>query len=68
MNDMAYKRKYKKGERITSPNDLQVELDAGRWVFLFDRPKHPGWIMSMRIKSVHYFLKRGDLAFAIENP
>jgi hypothetical protein len=62
---MAYKRKYKKGKRIFSLSEIEAELANERYVFLWNQPKHPGWIFSMQLRTVLWLVDRGAFSFAI---
>ena len=61
------KRMYSKGSVIWSLDSLAEELDAGRWVFLRDRPIHHGFIMNMGYRTVQGFLRKGLIARAVRD-
>lgn len=61
-------RKYLKGDTITTIGDLTATLNWERYVFLWDKPKHPGWILSMQYRNILYLLGRSAFRFAIKNP
>ena len=57
--------KFQKGKAIKTMADLSKLLDAGEWVYQFDRPKHHGWLISMSYRTLAYFVKMGALFRAI---
>ena len=61
------KRKFRPGKPIRSIGDLTRRLQRGDWVYMFGRPKHPGWILSMQFNSILYMLNSGFLYAAIRN-
>jgi len=63
---MPRKTKYRKGELITNWGDLALQLQQNRWVYWGDRPKHPGWLRSMRFQVLDQAINRGDLSEAVD--
>ncbi len=61
---MSRIRKYAPGSPINTIARLSRELEDGRYVYLFDRPCHPGWIASMRYNTVMGFIRRGSFRVA----
>lgn len=60
---MAYKRKFKKGDKITSLD----ELASQKWIYVFDKITHNGWFMSWQFRMAQSFLQRGNLYYALPN-
>ena len=63
MGRMAYKRKFKKGDKITSLD----ELASQKWIYVFDKITHNGWFMSWQIRMAQRFLQSGNLYYALPN-
>ena len=57
---MAYKRKFKKGDIITSLD----ELASQKWIYVFNKITHNGWFMSWQFRMAKQFLERGVLYYA----
>lgn len=57
---MAYKRKYRKGEKITSLDELVKQ----EFVYFFDRINHIGWVKSWQINLALRYIERGCLYYA----
>jgi len=59
---MSYKRKYRKGERITSLDEL-VKQD---FIYWRDKVVHQGWFMSWQLRMVHRCVgEKGVIYYAI---
>ncbi len=58
------KRKYKPGRVIKSMNTLTSELTASKYVWMYNRPQHPGWVMSMQYRTVVLMVDRGAVRHA----
>ena len=54
-------RKYKPGKPITSMGALDKWLQAGGWVYLRGRPKHPGFIVGMTFMTLKKFIQGKNL-------
>ena len=59
---MGYKRKYQKGERITSLD----ELGKQEFIYLFDTITHRGWFQRWQITLALRYIERGWLYYAIK--
>ena len=57
---MAYKRKYRKGEKITSLDELVKQ----EFIYFFDKITHNGWFMFWQFRMTKRFLDRGFLYYA----
>lgn len=57
---MAYKRKYHKGEKITSIDDLAKQ----EFVYFFDKITHAGWFRSWQFNLVIRYINGGCLYYA----
>ena len=57
---MAYKRKYRKGAKITSLDELAKQ----EFVYFFDKITHNGWFMSWRFRFAHNTIERGRVYYA----
>ena len=57
---MKYKRKYCKGEKITSLDELAKQ----EFVYFFDKITHNGWFMSWQFRMAKGFIDRGILYYA----
>lgn len=60
---MAYRRKYRPGEKITSLDEL------GRQEFIYCNGKimHEGWFKSWPFRLASNYIKRGSLRYAVKN-
>lgn len=54
---MAYKRKYKKGKRIKSLDELSKQ----EFIYFFDKITHQGWFGSWQVRLAQSYIKRGYL-------
>ena len=54
---MAYKRKYRKGNQITSLDELAEQ----EFVYFFDKITHNGWFMSWQFRMAKNLISRGIL-------
>ena len=61
---MAYKRKYQKGEKITSLDELEKQ----EFVYFHDKITHNGWFMSWQFRMAKTFIERGVLYYATRTP
>ena len=59
---MAYKRKYRKGEKIESLDALVGE----EFVFFYDKITHSGWFGSWQLRWAKRMIDRGVLFFAVK--
>ena len=59
---MGYKRKYRKGERITSLDELSKQ----EFVYFFDKITHKGWFRSWQIQLAIRYIDRGWLYYAVK--
>lgn len=59
---MGYKRKYQKGEPITSFD----ELCRQEYVYFFDKITHREWFQSWQIRLALRYIKRGYLHYAVK--
>lgn len=60
---MAYKRKFVKGDQITSLDELVKQ----EWIYVFDKITHNGWFMSWQFRMAKTFMDRGYLFYAKRN-
>ena len=54
------KRKYRKGDQITSLDELAKQ----ELVYFFDKITHRGWFMSWQFRSLANYIERGCLYYA----
>lgn len=59
---MGYKRKYQKGEQITSLD----ELCRQEYVYFFDKITHRGWFKSWQIRLALIYIECGYLHYALK--
>lgn len=59
---MAYIKKYRKGDRITSLNELVKQ----EFVYLGNKIYHNGWFMSWSCRPALNYIERGRLYYAIK--
>lgn len=59
---MSYKRKYKRGERITSLDELSKQ----EFIYFFDKITHHGWFMSWQFSLAKRYIERGMLYYAVK--
>ncbi len=45
-------KKYRKGGHFKSLNELVLWIDLGHWVFMRNKPFHPGWVYSLQFRYV----------------
>lgn len=57
---MAYKRKYRRGEKITSLDELVKQ----EFVYFYDKITHCGWFGSWQFRMAYHLLERGCLYYA----
>ena len=57
---MAYKRKYRKGNPITSLDELSKQ----EFIYFFDKITHCGWFMSWQLCMAKRYIDRGFLYYA----
>ena len=57
---MSYKRKYRKGKKITSLDELANQ----QFIYLHDKITHRGWFASWQFSSVLRYIDRGCLYYA----
>ena len=57
---MAYKRKYRKGNPITSLDELSKQ----EFIYFYDKITHRGWFMSWQFRMAKSFIDRGVLYYA----
>lgn len=55
-----YKRKYRKGGKITSLDDLAKQ----EFIYFFDKITHHGWFMSWQFSLAKRYIERGWLYYA----
>jgi len=60
-------RKYLRGERLDTLEAAKIVLN-GQYVFLYDRPCHPGFLRSVRVDTLDWFCRTNRLFAAILNP
>jgi hypothetical protein len=57
---MAYKRKFRKGEKITSLDELAKQ----EFVYFSDKITHHGWFCSWQFSLAKKYIERGYLYYA----
>ena len=57
---MAYKKKYRKGEKITSLDELAKQ----EFIYFFDKITHAGWFTSWQFRLAQKYIERGRLYYA----
>jgi hypothetical protein len=57
---MAYKKKYRKGAKITSLDELIKQ----EFVYFYDKITHNGWFCSWQFRLAYKYLKSGRLYYA----
>ena len=57
---MAYKRKYRKGSKILSLDELARQ----EFVYFFDKITHRGWFLSWQFRLAQSYIERGWLYYA----
>jgi len=62
---MAYKKKFKRGDKITSMGRVAEIIDSGGWIYWDHQPKHPSFIQSMVYRTVRIAIARGILWEAV---
>jgi hypothetical protein len=59
--------KYRMGGLIRSMDEVVAEVKAGRYIYLRHKPQHPGWVLSLQLKTLLDNLDRHEIRFAVEN-
>ena len=59
---MAYIRKYRKGDKITSLDELAKQ----EFIYCHDKITHNGWFMSWLCRHAMMYIERGILYYAIK--
>lgn len=59
---MAYKRQYRKGELISSIDELYSQ----EFVYSRDKIMHHGWFASWQIRAAYNAIRRGEIHKAIK--
>lgn len=57
---MAYKRKYRKGEQITSLDELSKQ----EFIYFRHKITHCGWFMSWQFRLAQMYINKGWLYYA----
>lgn len=57
---MSYKRKYRKGEKITSLDELAKQ----EFIYCYDKITHAGWFISWQFRLAIQYIQRGCLYYA----
>ena len=57
---MAYKRQYRKGEKITSLDSLTKQ----EFIYFFDKITHCEWFLSWQFRLAARYIQRGCLYYA----
>jgi hypothetical protein len=60
-------RKYVKGDQL-AVDEAVGHILAGRYVFWFNRPVHPGWAASWQFRMLANACKGGVISEAVPNP
>lgn len=63
---MSRVRKFKAGRKIKTMAALSKVLDAGDWVFMWDAPKHNGWMVSMQYNALRNLVLHGNIRYALK--
>lgn len=59
---MSYIRKYRKGDKITSLDELSKQ----EFIYFFDRLIHNGWFMSWQYRLAQRYIRCGWLFYAVK--
>lgn len=57
---MSYKRKYRKGAKITSLDELAKQ----EFIYFHDKITHTGWFMPWQFRLADRYIQRGTLYYA----
>ena len=60
---MAYKRKYRPGEKITSLDELEKQ----EFIYCNGKIMNNGWFMSWPFRLANGYMKNGMLRYAVKN-
>lgn len=60
---MAYKRKYRPGEKITSLDELEMQ----EFIYCNGKIMHEGWFKSWPFRLACLYINRGSLRYALNN-
>uniref|UniRef100_A0A6M3JJY3 Uncharacterized protein n=1 Tax=viral metagenome TaxID=1070528 RepID=A0A6M3JJY3_9ZZZZ len=64
---MPRRNKFKPGDTVHTIEQLDIFLAQGRWVYMWNRPKHPSFIDSMPLRTVRYFVTQNAFKIALPN-
>jgi len=59
-------KKYKQGAVIKTMSEVENITTHGEYLFMREKPIHPGWIQSMTFRTIWLFLKSNKLRKAIK--
>lgn len=57
---MAYKRKYRKGEKISSLDELTKQ----KFIYFYDKITHVEWFTSWSLRLATHYIRQGVLFYA----
>jgi len=63
---MSRKLKYREGPIIEDIGTFDALVNAGGWVYLHGRPKHPAFMCSLPYRVVSSMIRRKLLSVALE--
>ena len=61
---MTRQTKFVKGARIETLAEAITEIEEGRWLYMRDKPLHPGFLTSMTVRAFASAAKGGYLHYA----
>ncbi len=64
---MAYKKKYRPGNRIYEVLSVVWAVENEKWLYLNHKPLHPKFVSKMPLDTIIAFLKRGAFRTALLN-
>ena len=62
---MAYEKKYRPGDRITSLTKVIKALEKDNFIYVRNKIYHSGWILSQQIKYLNDTIKGGHVKEAV---
>lgn len=61
------RRMFRKGRKLRSMEQVARAVEGNIYIFMHNKPQHPGWVGSMQYRTVLGLLRRGYLREALRN-
>ena len=64
---MARQRMYRRGRKLSLLGLIERAMLRREYVFMFDRPCHPSWVISMQLNTLANLCRHGGFRAAVRN-